>query len=145
MKRFGTRAAPAMTALFVVLSVMSIAPAALAADVCVSVNGHVKVDKGNGSVCNSTDGNRAIAVNGSYAFADSGEGNMALSVNGSQSWAVEGDDNTAIAVNDSIVTVWAHGNGRRGVAINDSHADARLILADIFMFCVIVSTPMVTI
>jgi hypothetical protein len=69
-------AVTAMLALMMVLSEAALAEA----DVCVSIKGEEKVDKG-GSTCSSEDASKAVAVNSSDAIAL--------------------NDATAVAVNDS--------------------------------------------
>jgi hypothetical protein len=109
-----------------VLAVMAMGawPAFAKADVCVSVDGDIKVE-GTNSICNTTDGNTAVAINDSEAYADNGTDSMALAVNGSESFAVEGDNNNALAVNGSISHAWTPGDDRMSLAINGSEATAQ--------------------
>ncbi len=64
-------------------------------------DGDVKVDTGGTSDCWSSEDSMAFAVNDSTAFADS-EGNRAIAVNGSEADAFSGDGTTATASNDSV-------------------------------------------
>lgn len=75
---------------------------ASAQDVSVSINGTVRVQKGDAFAFSNTDSNKAIAVGSdSFAGADHGVNNKAIAV-GDVATAIvgQGDNNTAIAVGD---------------------------------------------
>jgi hypothetical protein len=91
------------------------------ADVAVSVDGVVKVHKGDSQVESTEGAKLAVAVNGSTTTVH-GDGSKAVAVNDSTASA-SGKDSQALAVNDS--TASARGRDSTAMAVNDSTATAR--------------------
>ena len=90
-KRIVLLTVAAMMALMMAMSGVALAQA----DVCVSIKGETKAQKGN-SVCESDTTSRAIAIKDSQANADFGSD--AKAINGSD--AIARFDSTATATND---------------------------------------------
>ena len=107
-----------MLALMVGLSGAALAqPGGGGPDVCVSIKGDTKVDKGE-SGCRSDETSKAVAVNDSYANAIFGSD--ATAVNDSVAFASDNGDATAI--NDSYADA---SDNSDATAVNDSVAWAR--------------------
>ena len=104
-----------MLAAMMALSGMALAQG----DVCVSIKGDTKVDKGE-STCYSDATSKAVAVNGSDAEALFGS--HATAINGSDATAIF--DTRATAINNSIAE--AVFSGSRATAINNSVALANV-------------------
>ncbi|MDH3248462.1 MAG: hypothetical protein OEQ47_05850 [Acidimicrobiia bacterium] len=117
-----------VTAYGMVFLLMSAIPGVAEGDVCVAVDGDVKVDSHAGSECAPSNDGIAVAVNGSVAYVRDGVDNLAVAVNGSSATAWLGDDGRAIAVNQSWAGVSGDSpfsvTGNSAVAVNESGAFA---------------------